>query len=121
MPKLINTTDRPISASTGHAVPPKGSLAISQAALGRIAAEPYIARVIRQGALLVEQDATQGPVPEITREAIAKMKRADLIDVILAHYDDSLTKEDFDGVTVDDKDGEDGLRTIATRLVFVDA
>jgi len=120
MPKLTNTTDRPITATTGHTVAPGETRAVSQQTLERLASEPYIARVMRQSKLVLEQDAAPEPEAPITREDIAKMKRADLLDVILAHYGDDVTKADFEGVTVEDKDGEDGLRTIAARLVFAD-
>lgn len=119
MPHLTNTTDQPISASTGHTVAPGETLAVSQQTLERLASEPYIARVMRQGKLVLGHDAPE-PEPTVTRESIAKMKRGDLLDVILSHYGDDVTEADFEGITVDDKDGEDGLRTIAARLVFAD-
>lgn len=118
MPQLTNTTDQPISASTGHTVAPGKTLTVSQQTLERLASEPYIARVMRQGRLVLEHDTAPTVPQPLTREDIAKMKRADLLDVILAHYGDDVTEADFEGITVEDKDGEDGLRTIAARLVF---
>lgn len=120
MPRLTNTTDQPIKATTGHTIPAFDSLTISQVTLERIAAEPYIARVMRQGRLVLEPDTAPEADAPITREAIARMKRAELLDLILAHYDDAVTEADFEGITVEDKDGEDGLRTIAARIVFSD-
>ena len=120
MPNLKNTTDQPIEASTGHTVPAGGTLAISDAALSRIAQEPYIARVLRQGALVVEADAPPPEPAPLTRAAVARMTRADLLEVILSHYGDDVTEADFEGITVEDRNGEDGLRTIATRLMFAD-
>lgn len=119
MPQLINTTDQPIKATTGHIVEPDSELSVSQDTLERLASEPYIARCVRKGQLLIEHAGEAGPQKATTREAIAKMKRAELLDVILAHYDDA-TEADFEGITVEDRDGEDGLRTIAARLTFTD-
>jgi len=118
MTTLTNTTDQPITASTGHTIPAGESLTVSPQTMDRLAGEPYIARVLRQGGLVIEPDAA--PEPKITREAIAKMKRGELLDVILSHYGDDVTEADFEGILVEDRDGEDGLRTIAGRLVFSD-
>lgn len=119
MPILTNTTNQPIEASTGHRVPARGTLSVSDKTLARLAGEPFIKRQMANGALTVAPD----PVPEasapITRATIAKATRSDLLEIILAHYPDA-DEADFEGITVEDKDGEDGLRTIAARIVFAD-
>lgn len=119
MPTLKNTTNQPIEAATGHTVPANGELPVSDDTLARIENEPYIAMKIRKGHLAIERDAPKEAEP-ITRAGLAKMNRGELLDVILAHYPDNVTEDDFKGITVEDKDGEDGLRTIAARLVFSD-
>jgi hypothetical protein len=124
MPELKNTTDRPISASTGHTVPAEGSLGVSNDTYMRMLDDRYFALQISKGRIIVSADeAAAEPEPEperIAREDIAKMKRSELLDLILVHYGDDITEDDFEGITVEDKDGADGLRTIATRLVFSD-
>lgn len=118
MPILTNHTDQPITATTGHTVPPEGTLTVSQATLTRLANEPFIARHLRAETLTVTYDQ---PEPKgLTRADVAKMNRAELLDAILAHYPDDVTEDDFKDITVEDKDGEDGLRTIAARLMFAD-
>lgn len=120
MPILTNTTDRPIEASTGHRVPPLGTLSVTDATLDRLGNEPYIRRQFATGKLTVEPDAAPEAAAPITRETIAKARRSELLDIILAHYPENVTEDDFEGITVEDKDGEDGLRTIAARIVFAD-
>lgn len=118
MPTLKNTTDQPITATTGHTIPANGELSVSQATLARISAEPFIARHVRAENLTVAYDE---PEPKgLTRADVAKMNRAELLDAILAHYPDDVTEDDFKDITVEDKDGENGLRTIAARLMFSD-
>ncbi|WP_306150741.1 hypothetical protein [Roseovarius sp. MMSF_3281] len=118
MPKLTNRTDQPITASTGHTIPAEGDLTVSAGTLARIAKEPFIARHMRAETLTVAYDEPEAK--GLSRADVAKMNRGELLDVILAHYDDSVTAEDFKGVNVNDKGDEDGLRTIAARLLFSD-
>lgn len=125
MPKLTNKTDRPIEAPSGHVIPAEGELTISDKTMHRMANEPYIARRIDAGDIAVRADDPAPAEPELTREFIAKAKRSELLDVILAHYPDNYTEDDFEGVKVEDSEGEDGekidgLRTIAARIVFSD-
>lgn len=118
MPKLTNHTDQPITASTGHTIPAEGDLTVSADTLARIAKEPFIARHMRAETLTVAYDEPEAN--GLTRADLAKMNRSELLDVILAHYDDTVTEADFEGVTVEDKGDDDGLRTIAARLMFAD-
>ena len=112
---LKNTSDQPITATTGHTVPAGGSLTVTGATLERIKKERYIAIQLKKGRLVAEPDPA--PEPEgMTRETIAKAKKAELLEIILAHYENA-TAADFKGVPVE---GEDGLRAIASRLLFVD-
>lgn len=111
MPILTNTTDQPIRATTGHTIPAFDSLTISQAALERVAAEPYIARVMRQGRLVLEPDVAPDEDAPITRETVAKMKRAELLEVLDAH---GVTEDQVEGKYVDD------LREMAARIMFAD-
>lgn len=120
MPIIENWTDDPAEATTKHIIPAKGELAVSEATLHRISNEPYIARRMRAGELTVRADDPEPETPQITREFIAKAKRAELLEVIVANSD--YTESDMEGITVEDRedDGEtvDGLRTIAVRIVF---
>jgi len=110
MPVLTNTTDQPIRASTGHTVPPAGTLAVSANTLERIGKEPYIALQLRKGALAVAADPAPEPEP-LTRAGIARMRKAELVELLDAH---GLTAEDMADKTADD------LREIAVQVVFVD-
>lgn len=124
MPTIKNHTSEPAEATTKHVVPANGELAVSEVTLMRIAQEPYIARRLRAGELTIHADAPEPETPAIDRAYIAKATRAQLLDVILAHYPDDVTDKEFEGVKVEDGevDGEtvDGLRTIAARIVFSD-
>jgi len=112
MPILTNTTDQPIRASTGHTVPPEGTLAVSANTLERIGKEPYIALQLRKGALTIAADPAPEPAPEpLTREAVARMKRAELLEVLDTH---GVTEDQVEGKYVDD------LREMVARVVFVD-
>ena len=118
MPKLTNTSRQPITASTGHTVPAGGDLTVSAQTWDRISREAYITTQMRLGHLTVSADAVEKAGGEITRTTIAKANRDELLDIIAAHSD--YTEADLEGVYVEDRDGEDGLRTIAARLVFRD-
>lgn len=123
MPTLRNTTDQPVDLITGHAVPPRGTLTVSEAAWARIGPEGYTRNMMRIGALALEgqpapvEAATPEP-PPLTRETIATARRAELLDILAAH---GIPEDTLEGVTVEDRaDGREGLRTIAARAVFVD-
>ena len=116
MPELVNKTDQPIQAATGHTVPPHGRLAVSDDTLGRVSTEPYIAMKLRKGDLSVEY-----PQPEpgpITRATIARANRGELVEIITGHSD--YAEDDLEGITVEGREGEDGLRDMAVQLVFGD-
>lgn len=114
MPDLVNHTPQPIVASTGHTVPAHSRLSVADATLGRISTEPYIALQLRKGHLTVEHPAPE-PGP-ITRATIAKANRGELLDIITGHSD--YTEADLEGITVEGRDDEDGLRDMAVRLAI---
>lgn len=118
---ITNTTEeRTITApETGQSLAPGKAMEVSEAELDAMLAQPYIAGQVTRGNLVVSRTEPD-PDGGITRSALAKMSRAELLDVILPHYGEDVTEADFEGVRVDDKDGQDGLRTIAARLVFTD-
>lgn len=115
MPKLTNSTDQPITTHTGHSIPANGSLTVSATTLDNLVAQPFIARHLRGGSLVVSADPSDRS-DEITRSTIAKANRRELLEIIIPRSE--WTEADLIDVTVDGRDGEDGLRDMAVHLAL---
>lgn len=115
--RINNTTDQPIKANTGHVVEPFGAIDVTPSTWGRLQQDRYFVGQIRRGNITgkpVEAQREDG----LTRSDIAKANRARLVDIITAQGD--YTEADLDGITVEGREGEDGLRDLAAGLVFGD-
>lgn len=114
MPDLKNHTEHDIEAASGHLIRAHETLSVSIKTLERLKKQPYIARHLAQRTLTVEH-GTAGGVD--LRKVIAGGTRKELVEIVMAHSD--WTEEDLKHVTVEGREGEDGLRDMAERLVFV--
>jgi hypothetical protein len=112
MPRLLNATDQPIEFSTGHVVPGRGTLTVSEHTWARLATEGYTRVCLRNGFIVVVPEAPE-PARGVTREAIAAARRGELLSILAAH---GVTEAEVEGVTVEDRaDGTPGLRTLAAQ------
>lgn len=115
MPKITNTTQGRITAETRHVFEAGQERVVSDEVLHALRRQPYIAGQILRGNLVIER--SEPPKP-ITRAEVAKMRRAELVELLEAI---GFTAADLKDRNVEDATDADGLRTMAARSLFVEA
>lgn len=106
--KITNTTTRDLGLGGDHVVPAGGSIEVPNDVLTRYKASAVVKGWFVGGAL-VEDGAVE--VPTVTRESIAKMKRGNVVDLLVAH---GVEESDIEGRYLPE------LRKMLVSLMFVD-
>jgi len=104
------TAERTITAAEGgHVFAPGASVEVSETTLTALLSQPYIAGQITRGNLVVIRSEPELAAEGLTRSDVAKMRKAELVEVLEAHG-----MEAPEGTT-------DDLRAMAAQVVFLDA
>ncbi|WP_406646871.1 hypothetical protein QEZ52_00320 [Aliisedimentitalea scapharcae] len=106
--EVRNTTKGDLGLGQGYVVPAGGTLEIDQDVLEQLANSPVVQAWEENGWIVEVED--KKPSLETTRESIAEMGKAEMIELLEAH-----------GVEVNKRLGEEKLREQALSVVFIGA